>query len=460
MTVLSLSVQRLKLCASWSWCYLTLLKKLGFHFLLLAAWLIVELILPIKGWSQAIRDATFLGTGTISPYYLPINFFRAPLQEGVLQPKGVRAGPVTLHPFLGLAQTFSDNTFATKKDRKSDTVTTIAPGLQAYYPFLDQHFALVDYRAAQRFNYRFSQNNALSQEALGRLSLSFPVGLKVNFQGGHTEGFDARGSEEDIQLQDQTTWNTNFLFGQAEYIGSRTGAQIRFRTIKWNFENNGQDVPRDNIRHSVNLSTYIRATKKTYAVLGFGIAKTDFDDNKQLDSFAYTVSSGFRVPASDQITGEVNIGYTVLNFDRAPLATSPGPGLSAGANGSQALFIRGIFSWRPTSLLSVTFRPIRTINQSAVFNSSSNTRTGGYIQASQQLPNRFGLTGVVYYNHNQFSGGNSRTDHLYQARIGFDYRTVKWLGFQIQYMFQGRQSTNSNFDYYANAVMFSIQGML
>jgi len=105
-------------------------------------------------------------------------------------------------------------------------VSTIAPGIQAYVPFFGRHFALIDYRAAQRFNYRFTENNALNQEALARVSLSFPVGLKFDLQGGHTEGFDARGSEEDLQLRDLTTWHTNFILGQADYLGSRTGAQI------------------------------------------------------------------------------------------------------------------------------------------------------------------------------------------------------------------------------------------
>ena len=423
---------------------------------LLVLLVLAEGAFPARGWAQSIRDPTFLFTGTVSPYFLPINILREPL-EG----RGLNAGPVILHPFLGVAQAFSDNAFATKKDRKSDTVTTIAPGMQAYYPFLDRHFVLVDYRAAQRLNYRFSGNNALNQEVLSRVSLSFPVGLKVNLQGGHTEGFDARGSELDIQLQDQTTWHTNFFYGQAEYLGSKTGAQVRFRTIKFDYENNGQGVARDVLRNSVSLSTYIRATKKSYALLGFGINTTTFDDNKQLDSFAYTINTGFRVPASDLVTGELQVGVTVLNFDRAPLSTPPADTrLSSGGNGSKRLFVNGNINWTPTSRLSVNFRPFRRIGQSAVFNSSTFTQTGAFVSVNQLLPNRFGLNGIVYYTYNEFSGLSNRYDNVYQARVGLEYRTVQWLGFQLQYLYQGRQSTDSRFSYYANGVMFSIQGLL
>lgn len=419
--------------------------------------LLLSINFPPNSWSQSLRDPTFLFTGTVSPYYLPVNVFREPLDEG----RGLKVGPVTLHPFLGVAQTFSDNAFATKKNRKSDTVTTIAPGIQAYFPFLDRHYVLFDYRAAQRLNYRFSGNDALNQEVLSRVSLSFLVGLNMDLQGGHTEGFDARGSEEDLKLQDLTTWHTNFFYGQAEYLGSKTGAQVRFRTIKYDYENNGQGVVRDVLRNSLNLTGYIRATQKTYALLGFGISNTTFDDNKQLDSFAYTVNTGFRIPASELITGQLTIGLTVLNFDRAPLSTPPADTrLSAGGDGSKRLFVNGNFTWTPTSRLSVNIRPFRRIGQSAVFSSSTNTQTGGFVSARQQLPNRMALNGMVFYTYNEFSGPISRFDNLYQARIGVEYRTARWLGFQFQYFFQGRKSTSSDFGYYANGVMLSIQGVL
>ena len=428
---------------------------------LLVLLILAEGAFPARGWSQSIANPDFFFTGIVSPYYLPINFLREPLHGSPFHAKGIKAGPVIFNPSLGVAQTVSDNVFATKHYRKSDTVTTIAPGIQAYFPFFDRHFALIDYRAAQRLNYRFSENNALNQEVLSRLSFSFPVGLKVNFQGGHTEGFDARGSELDIQRQDLTTWHTNFIYGQAEYLGSKTGAQFRFRTIKFDYENNGQGVPRDVLQNSFSLSTYIRATQKSYALLGFGINTATFDDNKQLDSFAYTINTGFRIPASDLITGELNVGMTILNFDRAPLSTPPADArLSSGGDGSKRLFINGNFNWTPTSRLTVNFRPFRRIGQSAVFNSSTFTQTGGWISVNQLMANRFGLTGGVYYTHNQFSGQSKRTDNNYQARVGVEYRTVQWLGFRLQYIFQSRDSTENSFNYYANGLMFSIQGLL
>ena len=43
------------------------------------------------------------------------------------------AGPVRLHPFMGVAEMYTDNVFRTNSKR-SDFFTTLAPGIQAQLP--------------------------------------------------------------------------------------------------------------------------------------------------------------------------------------------------------------------------------------------------------------------------------------------------------------------------------------
>lgn len=422
--------------------------------------MILAVMVPGRGLAQSIVSPQFAFTGVVSPYYLPIFYKREPLEGN-----GVKLGPALVHPHLGIAQLASDNVFASKKNRRSDTLTLIAPGIQAYLPFFERHFLLLDYRAAQRYNYRFPENDALNQEAVGRMSFSFPGGLNLNLQGGHTEGFDARGSELDIQQRDLTTWHTNFFFGEAEYLGSRTGAQIQIRSIKYDYENNGQGVPRDLFTNSVSFTTFLRAAtrQRSYALLGVILENATYDDNKQLDSFSYTLNAGFRLPVSDRLTGEMTAGVTVLNFDRAPLpegSLPPGSPLSLGGDGQKRFFLNGNINWQPTSRFSVTFRPFRRISQAAIFTSSTFTQTGGYLSAIQKLGNRMALTGVAYYTNNNFSGETKRVDNLYRLTAGLQYKTVQWLGIKLQYIFQGRSSNENRFDYYSNGLMISIQGLL
>lgn len=412
--------------------------------------------MPVESRAQQFTNPDYYHTGISAPYFMPLRFFRQPLKS-----QGILAGPVTIRPHLGVAQVFNDNAFATKTDRKSDMATMVAPGIQAYWPFKEGQSLLLDYRANKRYYYRFSENDAFNQEAVGHLNLAFPGGLHFNLQGGHVTGFDARGSDLDIQARDLTTWNNNFVFGRAEFLGSRTGAQLTFRSITWNFENNEQDIPRNRTENQVFLNAFYKATRKAYAVLSFGITTNTFEFNKQLDSTAFTLSTGFRLPVTDQMTGELLVGVTQLNFNRAPLEEQPDdPRLSPGGDSQRQMFVQGFFTWTPTSRLSVAFRPFRSIAQAAVFDASVFTRTGGFLSSRYKLTERWGLLGIGQFALNEFSGGTSRTDHLFQARAGVEYRTIRWLGFRLQYHFQGRSSDVDRFNFYSNGLMLTVQALL
>ncbi len=65
---------------------------------------------------------TFPWTGLYPIYpsgYIPIE-----------QEEGVRVGPLTLHPFMGMAELYTDNVLRTQA-KQSDFITTVAPGIQA-----------------------------------------------------------------------------------------------------------------------------------------------------------------------------------------------------------------------------------------------------------------------------------------------------------------------------------------
>ena len=53
----------------------------------------------------------------------------------------------------------------------------------------------------------------------------------------------------------------------------------------------------------------------------------------------------------------------------------------------------------------------------------------------------------------------SRSDTLKNVAIGLNYRAVRWLGIGVQYVFEDRSSTASNFTYQANTAMLSVQAI-
>lgn len=441
-----------------------MLKRKWLLALLLAFLFGSEFFLPVKGQAQSFSDTgLFYFTGSHQPRRSL--FFREPL-EGPGIGDGIKAGPVRLHPFLGVAEVFTDNVFRRNTDRKSDSLTTIAPGLQAFMPFGGgKHSVLLDYRAAQFLYNKFTQNNALAQDAVGHLSLNYPGGLAIDVEGGRIEGFDPRGSEVDTQQTDITKWNINHGTSQVHFTGQTFGIRLRSSFQELNYTNNGQSAPRDRTRVDANLSLFVSVTPTTRGILGVRVINYDYDTNKQQNSFGYGVFTGFSLAPTRRLSGEVNVGYQILNFDHAPIDKDSVRGqdliakrLSLGATQQTSLYMQGRLLWNPTTRLNIYMVPFSSIQQSAVQGTSTFRQTGAFANARQMFTDRLGLQANIYYSNDNFN--TNRTDNRFRLRIGPEYRTVKWLGFRLDYIFETRSSNVANFDYNSNSIMLSIQGIL
>jgi hypothetical protein len=424
------------------------------HVLVLLFLVCCELFLPLKGWTQSVQTGVFYFTGTSQP-------LRQAIFREFLPGDGLRVGRVQIHPFVGVAQSFTDNVFRTNKNRKTDYGTAIAPGVQAYLPFAGKHSLLLDYRAAQLLYKNFDENNVFAQHGRGHLKFDFPSELKFDLQGGRIDGFDPRGSEVDIQERDITKWRINNFLSQARLIGQRGSIRLRSLYADLHYKNNGQDTTRDRKNVRGDLTVFLNATPTISPLLGVRISNITYDENKQLDSFAYGVFVGGELATGRLLSGDFRIGYTILNFDRAPKEQPLGSDLSSGGKQQKRLTMFGNLVWRPTSRFILTFRPYRTIRQSANFGTSTSTfvQTGFWVGGRHQFTNRLAMRGSVLYANDDFEGG--RTDNSIRTRIGLDYRTVEWLGFRLDYLFGKRWSNEeSRFRFYNNSILISAQVFL
>lgn len=428
------------------------------------------MIVPVKGWAQSFQDTgSFSFTGSHNPLRRPI--LRRPFTED-----GLKIDRVTLHPFMGVAEVFTDNVFRTTQQRQSDLLTTIAPGIQATLPFGGKHLLLLDYRAAQFLYAKFTRNNAFTQNGVGQLGFKFPGGLVINLQAGHVEGFDSRGSDFDTQNRAITRWRATNLIGEANLTGSRASIRVNSRYSRLHFKNNGQDTARDRRNASAGITGLYKLNQGISALLGVNINNNTYDENKQLDSFSYGISTGFELAPSRLLSGQVRLGYSILSFDRAPVSedpnvvddptdpsmTDPGDvllanGLNLGGKQQKRFTLRGNLLWRPTTQRTVSGRAFRLIRQSAVFNTATFVQTGISLRATQRLTNRLGLRGGFLYTHSKFSQG--RRDNRFRWRFGLNYRAVQWLGFNLNYIFSKRSSTNSRFRFYSNTISISAQAL-
>lgn len=405
------------------------------------------------------QTPTFPYTGIYRLY--PGNFVN------VIQEEGIEAGPALLHPHIGVAEMFTDNVLRTAAKR-SDFFTTVAPGLQAQLPFGGRHLLVADYRSNLQFFHRTPSNNVQDQTATAALKLDLASGIKIDLQGEQKFGHDPRGSALDLQTPELNKWSATSFTGRAQYEGGVMGATLNMQSTRWHYLNNGQALVRDRLSNYLGMTLSAKALPNTSLLVDFGVRQENYDDNKNLDNAIYTVSGGARWEISGNMTGEFLAGYQHLRFTRA-VAVQPRPFLSAFRRDQDSfdnLYLMGRLLWSPIANLQITVQPYRTIQQTVVAGTAFFTATGINLSATYPLGTRMELTSNFGYEQDTFStpaGASaavpSRSDTLKNVAIGLNYRAVRWLGVGVQYVFEDRSSTASNFTYQANTAMVSVQAV-
>jgi hypothetical protein len=403
------------------------------------------------------QTPTFPYTG-IYPLY-PGNFVN------VIQQEGIEAGPVVLHPHIGVAEMFTDNVLRTSTKR-SDFFTTVAPGLQAQLPFGGRHLLVADYRSNLQFFHRTPSNNVQDQTATVAAQLDLASGLKLHLQGEQKFGHDPRGSALDLRTLELNKWSATSFTGRAQYEGGVMGATLNIQSTRWHYLNNNQALLRDRLSNYLGVTLSAKALPNTSLLVDFSVRQEHYDDNKNLDNAIYTISGGAKWDISSTTTGEFLAGYQHLRFTRA-VAVQPGPFLSAfgrDQDSSDNFYLMGRLLWMPIADLQITVQPYRTIQQTVVAGTAFFTATGINLSATYPLGTRMELTGNFGYEQDKFStpaGASaavpSRSDTLKNAAIGLNYRAVRWLGVGVQYVFEDRSSTARDFTYQANTAMVSVQ---
>jgi hypothetical protein len=382
----------------------------------------------------------------------------------IIPDDGIRAGPVRLHPFMGVAEMFTDNVFRTSFKR-SDFFTTLAPGIQAQLP-LGRHVFVADYRTNLQFYHRTPSNNVQDQTASGLFQFNLASGLKLDFQGEHKLGHDPRGTAVDLLNVEVNKWTTNSFTGTARYQGGEIGMALTAQTLRWTYLNNNQGIIRDRLSNYAGIRFSGQAFPNTSALLDFSVIQEIYDENKNLDNNIYTVSTGANWQATGVTGGEILVGYQFLKFSNAQVNQS-GPLLSLfqrDADSAGGLFVAGKVYWIPLSGLTFTLQPYRTFQQTVVAGTSFFTATGVNLSAVRELTERIDLTANLGYEHDKFSNAAgvvastpARTDTIRNIAVGLNYRAVKWVGVSLQYVFEDRNSSAQEFNYQSNTAMVSLQ---
>lgn len=428
---------------------------------------------PISGGTGAVWLSQYANPALVGALYQmpnwPLTGYYTPFPQTALPlipAEGIKLfGSLKLNPMMGVAQMYTDNVFRTNRDTKSDTFTTISPGIQALLPFAGRHSVQVDYRTNIQYYANYPSNNVQDQTAAGRVDFDFPGGLKLGAGGEHKLGHDPRGTALDPRSIDINKWTANSAFGHAEYVGAQSSIGMDLRMTNMTYLNNSQGPIQNRLINYAGLTLTRDVSPKTALLANVGATQQIYDENKNLDSIQYQVSGGVKWSVSALTYGQVVAGVQHLKYTRAQVNQPPPLELFSRSEDSFTnFFMMGNLVWMPTSLLTISLQGYQSVQQTAVLTSQFFVATGGNLTMSHGLTDSATVTLNVGVEQDKFtsaagatSSSANRTDLLKNVALGIRYRAVKWLGLSAQYIYEDRSSDQTLFEYHANTVMCSAQ---
>ena len=417
-------------------------------------------------WFSQFANPAFVGALYMTPDwpktgYYPVypGAFSRPIAE-----EGIAVGPARLHPMMGVAEIFTDNVLRTNATRRSDFATTLAPGIQAELPFAGRHTFVADYRSNVQMFHQNPSNNVQDQTASGRFNFDFPGGLRLDLQGEHKLGHDPRGSALDTQNVEVNKWTANSVLGRLSYDGATAGIRLNVSSTRWTYLNNDQGVFRNRLSNYAAVTLLGNVTSKTAFVANVAANQEVYDESKTLNSTTYSASTGLQWNVTEMTTGELLAGYQYLAFANAETGQSvAGLQFPRSSDSYGNFFFVGNVSWKPTPFLTLYLQGYRSFQQSVVLGTLFFTSTGANFSAIHTLTDSTALTLNVGVENDRFENpaptfdNPNRVDLIKNVAVGVRYRTVKWAGVALQYIFEDRSSNVERFNYYANSVMLSLQ---
>jgi hypothetical protein len=370
-------------------------------------------------------------------------------QAGQAAEGGVRLGPLRVHPGIAVTETFTDNYFLDKDDKRSEWITTVSPSLVLHLP-IRRHSVDFQYRSDFNENARLHDYNTDNHMLAGRFTLDFPGGLLI--KAGHQWIYNNNpattfGEENKRFMDNLSTVEAVYRFSDRYSVGARYGHTVhRFDEERFDLDDSDKD--------DVALEVGYRILPKTTLFLEGGWTGTQYPnrDPVSFDNDLYRVWIGARTKPTAKIVGELKGGWSrkVFQDDRV-------------GDDVSTYGFEGSLHYDPTPytrLGLVLFRRIEdtqfTTTQSVAYGATYNT-TGGTFQATQRFTPRLsarGSVGLVYDQYNEEGiTGEKRKDTRFQGGLGIDYKIWKWIVLGSSYRFTRNDSNVDMEDYTENRFM-------
>ncbi len=325
----------------------------------------------------------------------------------------LRVGLLDINPFLMISETFGDNVTYTPADKKSDSITTVEPGVRLQLPFQTHIAGLEYYSVITRYG-KYTEENINDHHVGGSVDFKAGDRLDLRLSDRFERGHDPRSS---TPTGSNEVFHTNAATVSATY--QFTGgfkAQLGYGKTAWRFiTSHFRDREEDQLAGAI----FYRVLPKTSLFVEYGHRKIAYsEETSDLDSMVGTAQAGLTWDLSARTKGTLKAGLAMKDF------TS-----SAKTDGTVKVGSADVIH-NFTSDTTLVLTAQRSLNEPDLPGSNYFTSTGGYLELTQRFLQKFAavVRGAYVQDNN-----TARVDRTSLDGVGLKYRAKAWLEFAADY---------------------------
>ncbi len=382
-----------------------------------------------------------------------------------------------IHPFLSVTEYYTDNVFYSNKNKESDFITVLSPGIWLTVPHVHEKLLEIEtsnispggyslkryepetFRRYQTYLFynadieqfaKHPSENAVNHKAEGLFQYNLKGGLSATVLDQFIASHDDRGTGTSDKLD---RFKTNLANLVLTYDVSR---RFRIRADYSNFLVN-YTAKRNNFRdrddNSVSGYVFYKIQPKTSLFVEYEYLDVSYKKDIQPDSREHHYYGGIQWDITAKSRGTVKAGYGVKDFTGSETGNS------------EDFILEAQIDHKFTPKTSVILRASRQTNE---------TNISGYdfiltdiveLEYLQRLTGKITADIKLLYEKDDYEGdptivGRRLVDKYYSGAFALRYQFREWLGFDLGYIYMERDSNDNDFDYDTNVVFLRITGTL
>jgi hypothetical protein len=376
----------------------------------------------------------------------------------------IKAGPVEVHPFVGVTEFYNDNIYRNYGGLKKeeDYITTLSPGLQLRLP-VRQHSFQLDYRADVSLYAKNNETNYTNQTGGAAINLDFPGGLLFHLSDYFSDAVVPRYAKEIPGISGAADpfralpYNANNLNTWARYrFLDRWAAEVRYNNFDWRYKNSYDDSGTWN-RNLFGGALYYRFTPKIDAFVDYNYSVVDYKIGLINDNYNHSAYLGLSFDPTAKINGSLKLGWAQKHYE----VGQPGTKSTYDAFSS---FVDLTYKVSPHHILLL--RGMQLIMEDLDTHAPYTMMdfSLGYRHFLIWNP-KVNLNATIGYGTKKFERSTTDADGSIKTRddkigyggVGIGYAIQTWLSVGLNYFYTASDSNFKNYDYRQNIVMMNLR---